>query len=248
MYLCSSDVLPTFMSPKSTIFPSGFLIFPKEGPRLLLSVPVRPVCPGSRWSSWPPPPDRSDPGLARTRTRGNPDSRGPGLARTPNLRRPAGVLPLRRLGGRERSHVSEPGQERGTQPGAHLRLPDRCSAHPSGSPRIPPRPRPQATPRGHSPLGHVHAPPGPAPDPAPALAAPPRPRPPRWTADSGPAGGAGAGRGLGVARAARRRRSGARGAAPPRRCPAAPPAEGRSPRRAGPLICGCANVATGQGS
>lgn len=31
MYLCSRDVFPTFMSPKTTILITGFLIFPGGG-------------------------------------------------------------------------------------------------------------------------------------------------------------------------------------------------------------------------
>lgn len=57
------------MSPKSTIFPSGFFIFPQEAP-LWLSAPVR------------------DPGLAETRTSGHPKSLGPRTCR--DLPRPSG--------------------------------------------------------------------------------------------------------------------------------------------------------------
>ena len=78
MYLWSSDVLPTFMSPKSTIFPSGFLIFPPGAPLRspTPSWPVRPV----RGCSRRTPRGCSDPGLAERRTRGDLPFRTPGNA------------------------------------------------------------------------------------------------------------------------------------------------------------------------
>lgn len=190
MYLCSSDVLPTFMSPRSTIFPSGFLILPQEVP-LLLPARVRPVRAGRRWSSRspPPPPECRTPGLARTQTRGNPDSRRPGLAGSRNLRGPAGTLRLRRLGARKRKWVSQPGQDRRAQPSAHLGCPERGGRRP-GRPRarLPwPRPMPLASPE---------------PRPAPTSPAPPLPLAPARDGGLSPAGRAGGGR---VARAARAR-------------------------------------------
>lgn len=77
MYLCSSDVLPTFMSPKSTIFPSGFLIFPQEPPPF--PVPSAPCARGAAGAA-------RLPEKAQTR-----NSRRLGLAGTPNSWRPSGL-------------------------------------------------------------------------------------------------------------------------------------------------------------
>lgn len=146
MYLCSSDVLPTFMSPKSTIFPSGFFIFPLEVP-LPLRARVRPARPGRSWGRRPPPP-----GPTRTR-----DSRG--VAET---------FPSRRPGARKRKRVSGPGRAPGAQGGAPLQRPDRSGLCPSGAP-APGRPRPRPAPPRRSPRPPLDPapprPPGPGPSP-----------------------------------------------------------------------------------
>lgn len=76
MYLCSSDVFPTFMSPKSTIFPSGFLIFPQEDSPRPCAREQPDTSRDSAGTELAPTLDCSDPRLAETRTRRHPDSRG----------------------------------------------------------------------------------------------------------------------------------------------------------------------------
>lgn len=155
MYLCSSDVLPTFMSPRSTIFPSGFLILPQEVP-LLLPARVRPVRAGRRWSSRspPPPPRVPDPG-----TREDPDSRKPGFAETrargePELAGPRRDPPAPTLGSAEeevglaaRAGQKSPAQRppgvsraRRSAPGPPPGPPPVAPPHAPGLARTPPRP------------------------------------------------------------------------------------------------------------
>ncbi|XP_046519632.1 proline-rich protein 2-like [Equus quagga] len=158
------------MSPKSTIFPSGFLIFPLDAP-LLLPAPVRSVCPRPNRSNRPPPPrplgpgTRGDPDSRGPGTRGDPDSQGPELAET---RRDPPVRTPRRV--KEEARVPA-----GAGAGHPARRPPRVSC-PRRSAPGPRRPRPR---------------PGPPPARPPALPPPPgpperlpRPGPPRSPAGS----------------------------------------------------------------
>lgn len=120
----------------------------------------------------------------------------PGLAGSPNLREPAGTLPLRRLGRRKRRHVFEPGQEgkpdpaatRGVQTAA-VRT-DPGAPDPASGAQIPPRSRPRPRPAAPPP-----------PQAPPLTPPPPGPRPPPSAAarsgglGSGPRGWGGRGRG-----------------------------------------------------